>query len=157
MSPEWENIHNSNAFSMFLATRIHKKSYSTQKKVFLCENVRFTKKYAFSGGKCIPDAKMHFLMESDFLWIHGARNIKIVLGFCSVSSKCPTKYVLSLKMCCSREKCRLSVQCEFVVKKWFSCGFGDFCSGIAFLWEMSASKDFGSHMYPKSNLRSGSS
>ena len=66
------------------------------------------------------------------LWIHGARNINIRLGFCSVSSYCPTKCVLSLKRCFAREKCVWGRKCQFWPKIVFChknplfCENGDF-------------------------------
>ena len=127
-----------------------------QKGIFVWKCL-FVKETCNSGGKCIPGAKMHFSMKRWLFVDSWCQKHQNCISFCSVSSKCLTKYVLSLKMCLPREKCRLSVKCEFVVKKLISCGFGNFCSGIAFLWKMSAPKDSGSHMYRKCNLRSGTS
>ena len=90
----------------------HQKGIFGVRMLTLQINVHFGRK-VYSGCKnALLDENMTFGWQCDFLWIHGARNIKKPLVLCSVSGHCPTKYGLSFKGCFLREKCDLCTKCD---------------------------------------------
>ena len=108
-----KTLYNANGFLMLLAPRIHKRLYPMQKSHF-CDKILIFHQKVYSGCRnALLDENMTFGWQCDFLWIHGARNIKKPLVLCSVSGHCPTKYGLSFKGCFLREKCHLCTKCDF--------------------------------------------